>query len=48
MDNLYANSEASIQGHYWTASAGVPDYITRNRVQQYAARGRPTASVCTP
>jgi YVTN family beta-propeller protein len=41
LDNLYANSEASVQGHYWTASAGVPDYVTRNWVQQYASRGRP-------
>jgi hypothetical protein len=41
LDNVYANSEASIQGHYWTASASVPDYVTRNWVQQYAGRGRP-------
>jgi len=41
LDNVYANSEASIQGHYWTASAGVPDYATRNWVQQYGGRGRP-------
>jgi YVTN family beta-propeller protein len=41
MDNVLANSEASIQGHYWTSSAGVPDYVTRNWVQQYAGRGRP-------
>ena len=41
LDNVYANSEASIQGHYWTAAASVPDYVSRNWVQQYAARGRP-------
>ena len=41
LDATFANSEASIQGHYWTASAGVPDYVTRNWVQQYAGRGRP-------
>jgi DNA-binding beta-propeller fold protein YncE len=41
MDNTFANSEASIQGHYWTSAATVPDYVTRNWVQQYAARGRP-------
>ena len=41
LDATYANSEASIQGHYWTASAGVPDYVTRNWVHQYAGRGRP-------
>lgn len=42
LDATYANSEASIQGHYWTASAGVPDYVTRNWVHQYAGRGRPS------
>jgi YVTN family beta-propeller protein len=41
LDATYANSEASIQGHYWTAAAGVPDYVTRNWVHQYAGRGRP-------
>ncbi len=41
LDATFANSEASVQGHYWTASAGVPDYVTRNWVQQYAGRGRP-------
>jgi len=41
LDNTYANSEASIQGHYWTASASVPDYVDRNWVHEYAGRGRP-------
>jgi hypothetical protein len=41
LDNTYANSEASIQGHYLTAAASVPDYVTRNWVHQYAGRGRP-------
>ncbi len=41
LDNTYANSEASIQGHYLTAAASVPDYVSRNWVQQYAGRGRP-------
>jgi DNA-binding beta-propeller fold protein YncE len=41
LDSVFANSEASIQGHYWTAAAFVPDYVDRNWVQQYAGRGRP-------
>lgn len=41
LDNVYANSEASIQGHFWTSAAAVPDYVVRNWVQQYAGRGRP-------
>jgi DNA-binding beta-propeller fold protein YncE len=41
LDSVFANSEASIQGHFWTAAAIVPDYVDRNWVQQYAGRGRP-------
>jgi hypothetical protein len=40
-DNVMANSDASIQGHYWTSAASVPDYVTRNWAQNYGARGRP-------
>ncbi len=41
LDNVMADSDASIQGHFWTASASVPDYVSRNWVHQYAGRGRP-------
>ncbi len=41
MDNVLANSDASIQGHYWTSAATVPDYVTRNWVANYAGRLRP-------
>jgi DNA-binding beta-propeller fold protein YncE len=41
LDHVFANSEASIQGHYWTAGAMVPDYVDRNWVYEYAGRGRP-------
>ena len=41
LDHVFANSEASIQGHYWTAAASVPDYVDRNWVQEYGGRGRP-------
>jgi len=41
LDNVLANSDASIQGHYWTSAASVPDYVTRNWVQNYAGRQRP-------
>ena len=41
LDSVFANSEASVQGHYWTSAADVPDYVDRNWVQQYAGRGRP-------
>ena len=41
LDSVFANSEASIQGHYWTAAAIVPDYVDRNWVHEYAGRGRP-------
>jgi len=41
LDNVLANSEASIEGHYWTAAGEVPDYVNRNWVQEYAGRMRP-------
>jgi len=41
LDSVFANSEASIQGHFWTAAASVPDYVDRNWVHEYAGRGRP-------
>jgi hypothetical protein len=40
LDNTYANSEASIEGHFWTSAATVPDYVSRNWIQNYSARGR--------
>ncbi|HZM65344.1 MAG TPA: alkaline phosphatase family protein [Nakamurella sp.] len=42
LDHVYANSEASIEGHYWTSAATVPDYVNRNWIQNYAGRGRPS------
>jgi YVTN family beta-propeller protein len=42
MDNVMANSEASIDGHYVTSSASIPNYVARNWPQNYAGRGRPT------
>jgi DNA-binding beta-propeller fold protein YncE len=41
LDHLYADSEASIQGHFWTSAAAVSDYTEKNWWQNYAARGRP-------
>jgi len=41
LDHVFANSEASVQGHFWTAAASVPDYVDRNWMQEYAGRGRP-------
>ena len=48
LDNVLANSDASIQGHYWTSAATVPDYVTRNWVANYAGRFRPATSASTP
>jgi DNA-binding beta-propeller fold protein YncE len=41
LDHLYANSEASIDGHFWTSAAEVSDYVQKNWEQNYAGRGRP-------
>lgn len=40
-DHVYANSEASIDGHFWTGAAKVSDYVTKNWFQNYGNRGRP-------
>ena len=41
LDHVYADSEASIDGHFWTSAAMVSDYVQKNWMQNYAARGRP-------
>ena len=41
LDHVYANSEASIDGHFWTSAGEVSDYVQKNWMQNYAARGRP-------
>jgi hypothetical protein len=41
LDHVYANSEASIDGHFWTSAAAVSDYVHKNWEQNYAGRGRP-------
>ena len=41
LDHVYANSEASIDGHFWTSAAAVSDYVVKNWQQNYAARKRP-------
>ena len=41
LDHVYANSEASIDGHFWTSAVAVSDYVVKNWMQNYAARDRP-------
>jgi DNA-binding beta-propeller fold protein YncE len=41
IDHLYANSEASIDGHFWTSAANVSDYVHKNWFQNYGGRKRP-------
>jgi DNA-binding beta-propeller fold protein YncE len=41
LDHVYANSEASIDGHFWTSAAAVSDYVVKNWHQNYAGRKRP-------
>jgi hypothetical protein len=41
LDHFYANSEASIDGHFWTSAAAVSDYVHKNWQQNYAHRRRP-------
>jgi phosphoesterase family protein len=41
LDHVYANSEASIDGHFWTSAAAVSDYVAKNWHSNYGGRGRP-------
>ncbi len=41
LDHVYANSEASIDGHFWTSAGSVSDYVVKNWHANYANRGRP-------
>ncbi|MFL5825593.1 MAG: bifunctional YncE family protein/alkaline phosphatase family protein [Thermoleophilaceae bacterium] len=41
LDRFYADSEASIDGHYWTAAADNSDYVHRTWRQNYAGRQYP-------
>ncbi len=41
LDHVYANSEASIDGHFWASAAKVSDYVHKNWNQNYAGRKRP-------
>src|SRR3954469_6631023 len=41
LDHVFANSEASIDGHFWTSAGAVSDYVVKNWHQNYGARGRP-------
>jgi DNA-binding beta-propeller fold protein YncE len=41
LDHVYANSEASIDGHFWASAAKVSDYVHKNWNQNYGGRNRP-------
>ncbi|TMM10444.1 MAG: hypothetical protein E6G00_07365 [Actinobacteria bacterium] len=42
LDRVYANSEASIDGHYWAAASDTSDYVHRTWRQNYAGRDYPS------
>jgi hypothetical protein len=42
LDHVYADSEASIDGHYWAAAGDVSDYVHRTWRQNYAGRQYPS------
>ena len=41
LDHVYANSEASIDGHFWTSAGAVSDYVVKSWHANYAGRQRP-------
>ena len=46
-DSFFSNGEASIQGHYWTTSANVDDYVEKSWRQYYSDRNHTSDSVGT-
>ncbi|MBJ7608918.1 MAG: bifunctional YncE family protein/alkaline phosphatase family protein [Candidatus Dormibacteraeota bacterium] len=46
-DAFFSDGEASIQGHYWTSSANVDDYVEKSWRQYYSPRNHPGDSVST-
>ncbi|HEX8105225.1 MAG TPA: alkaline phosphatase family protein, partial [Solirubrobacteraceae bacterium] len=41
LDHVFANSEASIDGHFWTSAGAVSDYVVKNWHANYGGRRRP-------
>jgi len=41
LDHVFANSEASIDGHFWTSAGAVSDYVHKAWFQNYGGRERP-------
>ena len=41
LDNVFADSAASTEGHSWTSAGDVSDYTSRNYPANYAGRDRP-------
>lgn len=41
LDHVFANSEASIDGHFWASAGNVSDYVHKAWFQNYADRKRP-------
>jgi len=46
-DSFFSDGEASIQGHYWTTSANVDDYVEKSWRQYYSDRNHSSDSVGT-
>ncbi len=46
-DSFFSDGEASIQGHYWTTSANVDDYVEKSWRQYYSSRNHSSDSVAT-
>ena len=48
LDHVFANSEASIDGHFWTSAGAVSDYSTRPGSRTTAVANGRTTSASTP
>jgi YVTN family beta-propeller protein len=47
-DNFFSDGEASVQGHWWSSSANVDDYVEKDWRQNYSPRGMPYDPALVP
>jgi len=47
-DSFFSDGEASVQGHFWTTSANVDDYVEKSWRQYYSSRSHTADEITAP
>lgn len=47
-DSFFSDGEASVQGHWWTSSANVDDYVEKSWRQYYSSRNHSNDEISAP